>query len=177
MRNSSLLELLEVDEHHAIGTAFNMAFALWYKETQLHAFRRLDRALMKLVLSYPEGVGVCQIIEPNAVPPSAETRAEITKMMQNGGGGQLKHYSLTFEGTGFKAASIRAVVSASHMVARTKSQLAVFSTLGAAAAWHAGQQGLIGRMENAADISNVVRQLRAEYSQHMAKATKSQSTT
>lgn len=156
-------KIIEVDEHHAKATAFNMLFQFWGKETQVESFRRGREALDRLAAAHREGVGACNIIDPAAVPPSEEARNEITLMIKHGGGGRLKHYSVLFEGTGFKAASVRAVVSAAHMLARAKANLAVFSSLAEAAAWHANQQRLIGRGESAADISSTIRQLRDTY--------------
>jgi hypothetical protein len=160
-------QIIEVDEHHAKATAFNMLFQLWCKETQPEAFRRGRETLDKLATLHREGVGACNILDEKALPPSEAARDEITKMIKHGGGGQLKHYSVLFEGMGFKAASVRAVVSAAHMLARTKTNLAVFGSAGEAADWHAEQGRLIGRRETPQDILTVMRNLRAVYMAHV----------
>jgi hypothetical protein len=65
-------------------------------------------------------------------------------LIKDGVDGRLKHYSLVHEGTGFKAASVRAVISASQMLARSKTtKVAVFKAIADAADWHARHQHAI----------------------------------
>jgi hypothetical protein len=162
-----------VDEHHIAVAAFNMVFVYWAKETQLTSFKRVCDTLTRLSGVYPEGVGVCQIVGLQAIPPGAETRAEITKLMTERAGGRLMHYSIVHEGSGFKAASVRAIVSASHMLARTKTNLAVFSAVADAAVWHASQQQLLKRRESAQLISSVIRDLQEEHQRFARRAAES----
>ena len=167
LRISRPLEVLAVDEHHAKGSAFNMVFALWFRETQPGAFHEVGAALEKLAPSHPEGVGVCHVLVPGAIAPSAITRAEINKLMKRDE--FLKHYSVTYEGTGFTAAAVRAIMSGSQMMTRTKTRLSVFTDFSEAAKWHAEQQRLIGRSETAEEIYAVVRRLRETYAAEISE--------
>lgn len=162
-RNPDSTERFGLDEHHIAVSAFNMVFVYWAKETQLPSFKRVCDTLTRLAAVHPEGVGVCQVVGLQAVPPGSETRTEITRLMTERVGGRLMHYSIVHEGNGFKAASVRAIVSASHMLARTKANLAVFSSASAAAAWHASQQQLLKRKESAQLISGIIRDLQEEH--------------
>ena len=165
-RNPDTTERFGLDEHHIAVSAFNMVFVYWAKETQLPSFQRVCDTLTRLASLHPEGVGVCQVVGLQAVPPGSDARTEITKLMTARVGGRLMHYSIVHEGSGFKAASVRAIVSASHMLARTQANLAVFSAASAAAAWHASQQQLLKRKESAAQISGIIRDLQEEHQKY-----------
>jgi hypothetical protein len=158
------VEIIEQDDQHVTAVWLNMAFAYWHKDTQQAAFRRVCNKLAELAASYNEGVGVCQIVGLLATPPDSATRLEITRLIKDGVDGHLKHYALVHEGTGFKAASIRAVISASQMMARSKTKVAVFSTIADAAVWTAGRQHAIGRNEPARRINEIMLWLRDSYS-------------
>jgi hypothetical protein len=170
-RNPDTTERFALDEHHIAVAAFNMVFVYWAKETQLASFRRVCDTLTRLASSHAEGVGVCQLVGLQAIPPNAETRTEITRLMTERAGGRLMHYSIVHEGSGFKAASVRAIVSASHMLARTKANLAVFSSLSDASAWHAAQQRLLKRIESPQLIAGVIRDLQEEHQKYARRLT------
>lgn len=172
-RNPDTTERFGLDEHHIAVAAFNMVFVYWAKETQLASFKRVCDTLTRLSSVYPEGVGVCQIVGLQAVPPGSETRVEITRLMTERAGGRLMHYSIVHEGSGFKAASVRAIVSASHMLARTKTNLAVFSSVSDASVWHASQQQLLKRRESAQLISNIIRELQDEHQKFARRSAES----
>lgn len=156
--------IIERDEHHVTAVWLNMVFAYWHNETQHAAFRRVSSELAKLAVPYKEGVGVCQIVGLRATPPDPATRVEITRLIKDGCGGHLRHYSVVHEGTGFKAASIRAIISASQMMARSKTKVAVFRKTAQAAAWHAQWQQAIGRNEPARQIEQIMIWLRDSHS-------------
>jgi hypothetical protein len=158
------VEIIARDDHHVTAAWLNMVFAYWHKETQQASFRRVCSKLAELAASYNEGVGVCQIVGLRATPPDSETRAEITRLIKDGVDLHLKHYSLVYEGTGFKAASVRSIISASQMMARSKTKVAVFSTIAAAADWHARRQQAIGRNEPARRIKVIMLWLRDSFS-------------
>jgi hypothetical protein len=169
--NPDTIERFGIDEHHIAVSAFNMVFVFWAKETQLFAFKRVCDVLTRLAAKHPEGVGVCQIVGLQAIPPASDTRTEITRLMTDRAGGALMHYSIVHEGSGFKAASVRAIVSASHMLARTKTnlELAVFSTCTAAAAWHASQQRVLKREESAQRIAQVMKEIQDEHQKYLGR--------
>ncbi|HMI85589.1 MAG TPA: hypothetical protein VK550_15940 [Polyangiaceae bacterium] len=158
----SSFRLLEVDVNHAKATAFNMLFTLWCKETQVSAYIRTSAALKKLAAAFPGGVGVLQTVERDAQPPNAAARTVFNDFLTLAGT-CVAHYSTVHEGSGFKAAAVRAVVSSVYLVARPKFEHAVFSSVSQSAAWHAERQRLLGRDETAEQIAGVVRKLREIY--------------
>jgi hypothetical protein len=157
------VDIIDRDDHHVTAAWQNMVFAYWHKETKRGPFLRVCSKLAELAESHKEGVGVCQIVGLLATPPDSETRVEITHLIKDGVDGHLKHYSIVHEGTGFKAASVRAIISASQMIARSKTKVAVFSTIAEAAHWHEGRQLAIGRNDPARRIEQIMLALRDSY--------------
>ena len=73
---------------------------------------------------------------------------------------EIKHSSLTHEGSGFKAASVRAIAAAAFAVARAKSAYSVHSTLLSASEWHEKRQIELGHREDATRIESIAQALR-----------------
>jgi hypothetical protein len=149
--------LVASDSDHLKAVAFNMLFMVWRRRTVSVAFRHGMELVRELIARYPRGVGVCQIVEVDAIPPDSETRAAFVECMKMEG---IKHFSLTHDGVGFKAAAVRAITAGVHALARPKFKLAVFSSVAEAAHWHAIAQAELGRRETAAEIEEIVRDLR-----------------
>jgi hypothetical protein len=146
-----------MDVNHAKGRAFNMLFMLWRYETTLVAYRQAVDLAKQMAVAFPEGIGTSHLVEVDAVPPSAETRAVFVEYLRLPG---LRHYSVTHEGTGFKAAGIRAIVVAQHTLSRTKCEHAVFSSIAGAAQWHEAEQRKLKRLESAEQIAECLHTLR-----------------
>ena len=157
---SDTLEVLEMDRDHATGKAFNMMFMLWRYETTFVAYKRAIELAKELVTLCPQGIGTAHIVEVDAVPPSSETRAAFVEYLRLPG---LRHYSVTHEGTGFKAAGVRAIVAAQQALARPRCEHAIFGDIPAAARWHEAQQRQINRNENASKIAECLNGLRAAH--------------
>ena len=150
-------DVVEVDEDHIKATAFNMLFMDWRRRTLPAAYRRGIDRVHELAKVYREGVGVCQVVEVDAVPPDSETRSMFVEFLRLQ---HVKHFSVTHEGVGFKAASVRAIVSGVHALARPKCEHSVFPKLSEAARWHEENQRRIGHSEPAARIERVMQGIR-----------------
>lgn len=151
-------ELVEVDADHAKAIAFNMLFVVWRHRTLASAYHAGMRIAAELAKRYPEGIGILNIIELEALPPDAAARQAFVELLHLP---QLRHFSVTHEGTGFKAASIRAVVASSHALARPKCAHSVHSNLADAVRWHVKKQQALQHDEPAERIERVARALRA----------------
>ena len=150
-------EVLDLDEDHAKGVAFNMLFMIWRRRTLASAYTRGMQIVRELGALEPEGVGVFQVVEVDAIPPDAQARGAFIEFFHLT---QIKHYSVTHEGSGFKDASIRAIAAAAHAMARPKCAHSVHSLVASAAEWHEGQQRLLGRKEPATQIAVIAQTLR-----------------
>jgi hypothetical protein len=150
-------ELVEIDEDHAKATAFNMLFMIWRCRTTSEAYERATPLARALFAKFPAGIGVLQVVEVDAVPPDSEARRKFVDFLRLKG---LKHYSVTHEGTGFKAASVRAIVAGGHALSRAVCEHSVHAKLSAAAAWHEQQQHELGRHDSAAEIEFIAQAVR-----------------
>ncbi len=149
--------VVDIDKDHVKATAFNMLFMIWRRETAAGAYRRGTQIARELASSFREGIGILHVVEVDAIPPDSEARKAMTELLQLDG---LMHFSVTHEGTGFKAAAVRAIVSGNHALIRPKCAHTVHSSLVAAAAWHAGYQKTLGRSEGAGQIQRIAQDLR-----------------
>jgi hypothetical protein len=150
-------ELIELDEDHAKAIAFNMIFVVWRHRTLVTAYQAEMKLVEELGKRCPEGVGILNVIELEAQPPGADARAAFVQLLNMP---QLRHFSVTHEGAGFKAASIRAVVAGTHAFARPKCSHSVHRYLSEAARWHAKEQKALKHEEPAERIERVAFALR-----------------
>jgi hypothetical protein len=151
------LDIIVCDADHAKGVAFNMLFMVWRYHTTAAAYRQGIVTALNLMRRYPAGIGICQLIELEAVPPDSEARTALVHMMHLPG---IRHFTATYEGSGFKAAAVRAVLSSVHTLGRPKFAHSVHSSLPEAARWHAAQQAALGRTESAALIERMAAEVR-----------------
>jgi hypothetical protein len=150
-------DVVEIDEDHVKGTAFNLVFMVWRRRTLVAAYRAGIELVGRLSLKHPSGVGVMNVVETEAVPPDSDARKAFSEFWQQPA---LKHFSVTHEGTGFKAASVRAIVSGIHALARPNFETSVHSTVADAARWAAAQNRRLGRTDEWTAIEKVVQALR-----------------
>lgn len=151
------LEVVAVDADHIKGTAFNIAFMVWRRRTLVGPYRDGINLVNSLALKHPTGVGVMHVVETEASPPDGDTRKVFTDFLKQP---VIKHFSVTHEGTGFKAASVRAIVSGVHALSRAGFALAVHSTVADASRWAANLNRQIGRHDDWQAIERVMQTLR-----------------
>jgi hypothetical protein len=159
-RSGDDFTLIELDEDHAKAVSFNMLFMVWRHRTLNLAYRRGMQLVRDLSTRFPEGIGVCQVVEVDAVPPDSDTRRSFVDFLKLQ---PLRHFSVIHDGVGFKAASVRAVIAGVHALARPKCRHAVHSNVPDAAAWHAAAQLELNRRESAQLIEGIVRGLRERH--------------
>ncbi len=153
----SVFELLEIDEDHAKARAFNMLFLVWRRRTLADAYGRTVPIARELVAKFPEGIGIAQVVEVDAVPPDSDARTLFSYLSRLDG---LVHLSVTHDGVGFKAAAVRAIMTGVQALGRPKCKLTVVADVDTAARWHAVEQSMLGRRETAAEIAGIIRSLR-----------------
>jgi hypothetical protein len=154
------VEVAAIDEDHIKGTAFNMVFFVWRRRTLVGPYRQGIELIKKMGLKHPKGLGVMHVVETDAVPPDADARKAFTDVTQMD---EIKYFSVTHEGTGFKAASVRAIMSGVHALARPKFEHAVHSTVADAARWAAAHNKRLGRTEDWTAIEKVLQALRRQH--------------
>lgn len=148
-----------MDIHHAKAVASNMVFIVWGRETTARAYGRAGELIKELGEQFQEGIGVLQTVEEGAVPPDAAARSEFLRVLRESEK-HVKHYSVLHEGSGFKAASVRAIMASVYMYTRPQFAHRLFSSLNEAAAWHSLRQREIGHQDTPQQIVNIVHTLR-----------------
>ena len=152
-------KLIDIDDHHAKATAFDMILIVWKKETQASAYQRLITLVTEMGARHPEGIGVLQVVETSAAPPNEAAR----KVFQDAldvCDKYVKHHSVVHDGTGFKAASVRAIMMGVYMVRQPKFEHLVANSLQKAAQWHEAEQRKLGKTQAAEHIVRSVQMLR-----------------
>jgi hypothetical protein len=152
-------KLIDIDDHHAKASAFDMILIVWKKETQASAYERLITLVTEMGERHPEGIGVLQVVETTAIPPDEAARKVFLKAL-NVCDKYVKHYSVTHEGTGFKAASVRAIVMGVYLVRQPKFEHLVANSLLRAAQWHEAEQRKLGKTQAAEHIVRSVEMIR-----------------
>ncbi|MBK6516787.1 MAG: hypothetical protein IPG04_22410 [Polyangiaceae bacterium] len=150
-------DVVEIDEDHVVATAPNMLFMIWRRRTVAAAFRRATAAMKTLAVQSPGGIGVCQVVEQESVPPDNEARAAFQEYLRLK---DVSHGTLIHEGAGFKAASVRAVMAGVMALARPVFRLNICSSVNEATRFHSQMLEKQGRHETAEEIASVVQALR-----------------
>jgi hypothetical protein len=126
-----------VTETHAMGVHCNVAMALWRGETTLAGIHDLGKLLRAVRLRHPGGIGLLQVVEPNAPPPDARARNAIASLLA-GEREALSCSALVFEEAGFKMAAVRAIVSGITALARPGYPHVVFADVVKGVHWMHG---------------------------------------
>ena len=150
-------ELVELDGDHAKATAFNMLFMVWRRRTLAEAYGRGVQIARKMVAEFPEGIGISQVVEVDAVPPDSEARTLFAYLSRLDG---LNHLAVTHDGVGFKAAAVRAIMTGVQALARPKCKIIVLADVMTAARWHEAAQAELGRREKAEQIAAIITDVR-----------------
>lgn len=150
-------EIVDIDDDHVKASASNMLFVIWRFRTNYAPFRRCVHWGQLLSRQFPQGIGVMHLLEPTAVAPDAPTRRVFPEVSRLEG---IQHYSVVYTASGFRGASIRAVLAGAIALARPSCPHSIHTDVARAALWHAHEQERIGRTEGAAQIERVVEELR-----------------
>ncbi|HZS40192.1 MAG TPA: hypothetical protein VFF06_25350 [Polyangia bacterium] len=96
---------------------------------------RLSRdGLKALAARQPSGIALLNIVEPSAPAPPSEVRGALARILTEFGH-ELKCSAVVHEGSGFRAAAVRGVVTGLTLLARQPFPHKVFATVDEASAW------------------------------------------
>lgn len=128
------LEITEADENHATGTCGPLLIMVWGRETTLPAVAHAKAVGQRLAARHPTGVTFLMIVESTAEIPSSPVRAALSEALRSFGSFVLRS-ALVHEGTGFRAAAVRGVVTGLSLVARQPYPHQVFDRVEPAVRW------------------------------------------
>lgn len=156
------LKLVHADADCAIGAAGNMLFMVWHVHTMAPSVLRAKDAMRQMAVSNPRGLGVMQVVDERAEPPDTAARKALSEFIQ-AGEHCVKHYSVLHEGSGFKAAAVRAIVSTLYLLDRQnrpKFPYIMSNSLSESAMHHSKGQRLLGLDTPARTITEIISELR-----------------
>ena len=137
-RMSSSNEVFSARDGLATGRAHQTCVAVWRSEPTAVRFGRQRSALEGMVRTYPGKTKFLCVIEPDTPPPSEAIRRAAGAMI-DGHKENLGKVACVIEGTGFRAATTRVVLSGIAMLIRSSVPTKFFGTVESAARWLAAE--------------------------------------
>ena len=134
--------LLENTPDYCFAHWSSVFLVIWRSggETTLEAVGKLRREFERFAAAHPSGVTLLTIVETGAALPPSHVRDALAGFMRSCDG-KLKLSAVAFEGTGFRAAAVRGVVTSLTLLARQPFPHKVFSTVEEAARWYEAELG------------------------------------
>lgn len=133
----SSFQVIHCEDGLAIGEVGPVCVVIWREAVTRPRFDRQRAALAEVVRKHSPDAGFMCIVEPDVPPPSDELRKASADMMQSHQNG-LRCAAGIIEGSGFKAALTRSVLSGiTLLMGNRKSPMSYFATVGEASAWMA----------------------------------------
>lgn len=151
------LSLHGCDEQHGVGVWRNLLIAVWRTETRAPAVDAVSAVLAKLSRTHRD-VALLQVIEEGATAPDADARRAISNMLKHNGS-VIRCSAVVYEGDGFRAATLRAVVTGIALLSRPLYPHVVFASTISAINWTARHYSHDGPVW-AEQVRNAVDELR-----------------
>jgi hypothetical protein len=124
--------VLHAERDFVVGTYGPVFLVIWRIDTTEVGMRRVASLFRSARL--PERVGMLTVVDENATMPSSEAR-ELGAAFLSKNSKRIVASAIAHEGSGFKAAAVRAVVTGLTMLARQPFPHKVFPDTDRAASW------------------------------------------
>jgi len=159
--SASRVNLLERDENHTVFTYGRLFVMMWHVDTMLGAVNFVSRHITEFACDLtPRRIGLLTVVEEHVSMPSAEARAGLAVLMQMKAP-YLIRSAVAYEGSGFKAAAIRAVSTGIALLSNHSFPHRIFSGVGAATAWLGeGMTTALGTRHPGAQLARAVEDVR-----------------
>jgi len=129
---------IEVSTPDAVFAVWDrVALALWRGKTTVPALLRGGEILAQHAASCNNLALLLTVVEKNVPLPPLEARIELVTLLKRANG-LVERSALVFEGEGFRAASVRAVVAGVSLFSRPAYPHRVFASVGSAARFLGG---------------------------------------
>lgn len=122
------------DEDFALGVYGSVVIVVWRRETRLGAVATLSSYIAERSALYPGGIGLVQVIEDTATPPSAATRRALAQM-HGAHAANIRRSAVVYTKTGFAGASVRMVMTGVAMLRPPAFEHELFASVSAAIPW------------------------------------------
>jgi hypothetical protein len=129
---------IEISTKDVVVAAWDrVVLVAWRANTTVALLRRAEQALHLHASSGSEPVLLLTVVEATAPLPQIEARVELVALLKRANG-CVERSGLVFEGEGFRAASVRAVVAGLSLFSRPDYPHRVFGNVRSAARFLAG---------------------------------------
>lgn len=126
-----------LEHDHCMATWGGVFICIWRHETTAEGVRALSDRFSDFARTHPAGVALLTIVEPNAPVPEGHVRDALAGFMRRSATA-LKTSAVVHEGTGFRAAAVRGVVTGLTLLARQPFPHRIFATVPEGCRWLAG---------------------------------------
>jgi len=131
MAQMAEVRLLATTTDATFGTCGDVFVAIWRKNTTMLALQQLNELFDNFRTTHRAGCWLVTIVEEKASLPGAAERDAVAAWMA-GIADVVKCSALSFEGTGFRAAAVRSVLTGLNVVSRQPFPHQVFGNVTAA---------------------------------------------
>jgi hypothetical protein len=148
-------EIVQVGDGVVVAQIGNVCAALWRKKPTPERFEIQRACLAAAVAKHPGRTVFMCLVEAGTEPPDDVVRKASSSMI-TGHGPNLKAVAIVIEGSGFKAAISRTVLSGIVFLIRSPSPIKYFESAASGASW-LGQFAPIGPLTNFVEQIEVAR--------------------
>ena len=152
-------EIVSLGRDHAIGIWHCFLIQIWRHGTSLDCARTVRDAAKRLAAEREGALATIIVVESGAAMPDGDTRAELARMVDDQKG-RMVAAALVHEGSGFRAAAVRAVMTGMMTLAKQPFPHHVVANVADGAKWLATRERLPAG--DVAEIERVVEALRAK---------------
>lgn len=124
---------LHVEADYALATWKQVFVIFWRGETTLAAVANVRRRVGEFGALHPEGTGLFSLVYEDSPLLNAKVGEGIAQFLREAT--HVRASALVFEGTGFRATTVRSVVKGMTMLARQRFSHRVFASLDEAGRW------------------------------------------
>jgi hypothetical protein len=108
---------VEADDNYVLASWQQIFAVVWRQDTTLEGVQALHRECRKFATKHARGIGLLTIVSAKAPMPPSPVRQAVADFLAQGST-YIKCSAVLMEGTGFRAAAVRSVVTGLTMLAR-----------------------------------------------------------
>jgi hypothetical protein len=109
--------IVEKDDNYVLASWQQIFAVVWRQDTTLEGAQALQRECCKFATKHPRGIGLLTIVSEKAPMPASPVRQAVADFLGQGST-YIKCSAVLMEGTGFRAAAVRSVVTGLTMLAK-----------------------------------------------------------
>lgn len=109
--------IVEKDDNYVLATWQQVFAVVWRRDTTPEGAQALQRECHRFATKHPRGIGLLTIVSEKAPMPPSAARQAVAHFLAEGST-YIKCSAVLMEGTGFRAAAVRSVVTGLTMLAK-----------------------------------------------------------